>query len=306
MMMDRCACLLMSLLCLLAWAHQTTAQNLTVLRTIGAEGDEVLLHRPIDVVWFSDGRACLLNQGDCSLAEFTPDGDLLAEHSRKGEAPGELSMPDALLLVGNEVWVKMPASFAVFDSHLDHLRTVHIPPGIGSVASADSCLLGVQPFSNEIGLRLDLAGRPRETFGPTLVQGEDAVDLLRATSWKVVAGSGSLALVDCFEGRVWVPGPLGAPLLNLDLSRGKVQGPSRIKRVVTSLCPDRQGGWLVTTHAREQAMLVRYDASWRKDWVLELPAEIPGGIVRAAPEGRIWFLNDSSSIVWICRLTSEP
>jgi|GEM_PF-2661247 len=105
-------------------AETIVANPLTVVQTIGADDDDVLLYNPSWVRFADDGSIFVLNEGDCQVLQFSAEWELLNKFGRCGEGPGEFSNPTGMILYRNEVLVFELARITVYTLDGRYLRTV--------------------------------------------------------------------------------------------------------------------------------------------------------------------------------------
>ncbi|HEX2079276.1 MAG TPA: 6-bladed beta-propeller [Longimicrobium sp.] len=84
----------------------------------------------MDVLEAANGHVYVLDFGDRTIKEFSPDGTFLRSYGKgKGRGPGELLNPtDFQVTTGGEVWVLDPAQgrIQVFDARGEPVRTLRV------------------------------------------------------------------------------------------------------------------------------------------------------------------------------------
>lgn len=286
-------------------AGAAEAQDLRIKHTIGLSDDDLLLYRPVDISWSTDGRAYVLNQGDGKILMFSPHWDHLMTFGGQGEGPGKLNYPSMLLVVDDEVWVKVPRGVEIFDLEGVSLRLQEMPYNVTSIKPAGEYLLGTATDQEGVGVRLDYDGTILDVFGPKPSRRQGVLDLALGLSWRVLAGGhDQCALLDVFSGQVWVVdiGTRKTQKIDLGLGHGRVTGSMRFKLAICDACVDPQGGYFVTTYPEkgDPRFLYHFNESWKQDGKWKYPENIWPGVVRVSPRDEICLVEEQSSILYVC------
>ncbi len=283
----------------------TPCQPLTVLATVAETDTSLVLYRPIDLVWTADGRAYLLNGGDCTVAVFSPDWEFLFFFGGCGEAPGRLSNPTQLLVVDDEIWVVVPRGAVIYDLDGNYRRLQPFAHQTTNLMVSQNGFAGTTGDPGRVGIVFDHQGEMVARFGPRHASRGSLRDFVRRTSWLLLpaAGDGRL-LLDTFDGRALLVGVSGASgeIVDLGLGGGRFQDDFHFKKTVSDACRDPRGGYWVVHYPEQggEGLLYHYADDWSRDGCWALPSLVRPGMVRVSPHGRICLIAESESTVLLC------
>ncbi len=108
-------------------ARSNVRHELEPIVTIGDQ--ELVCHRPKDLVVLPDQRIAVLNQGSCDVVCFTPDWEEQMRFGRCGEGPGELSGASGMDFRSNEYFVFRNLRVDRFDIKGEFLGTYAMSKG---------------------------------------------------------------------------------------------------------------------------------------------------------------------------------
>lgn len=114
---------LLPALAVLAGALPASAAELKLLRTVGADEEEILLYRPEQIAFTPGGEAYVVNGGDCQVLHFDADWNLLNSFGKCGQGPGEFERATGLILRAGAVWVFELGRATLFDPAGKYLET---------------------------------------------------------------------------------------------------------------------------------------------------------------------------------------
>ncbi len=146
-------------------AAKKGACPLTIVRTLGADDDEILLHNPSWIRFADDGTIYLLNEGDCQVLQFNADWELLNSFGRCGEGPGEFSNCTGMILYHGKVWVFELARITVFDLAGEYVRTISSGNQYAAAEVIDDRILVRLGAGDRVGAVIDGNGEIIEYFG---------------------------------------------------------------------------------------------------------------------------------------------
>ena len=86
-------------------AAAAPAAELELLRTIGADDEDILLHGPEAIAFAPDGSYYVLNGGESNVLHFDADWTLLKTFARRGQGPGEFERATGMILRDDALWV---------------------------------------------------------------------------------------------------------------------------------------------------------------------------------------------------------
>lgn len=163
-------CLLPLTAVLLVAAVTTTAGDdpprLSLLRTLGSEGDDLFLHNPAAVNFAADGTIYLLNGGECQVLHLDADWNLLQAFGRCGRGPGEFENPVGMVLHRDQIWVFEMARITVYARDGTHLRTIQPGTQYGPPIVLDGQLMAVAGTGDRAVAVLDEDGATVSSLGP--------------------------------------------------------------------------------------------------------------------------------------------
>ncbi|MCK4305069.1 MAG: hypothetical protein KAY24_12595 [Candidatus Eisenbacteria sp.] len=295
-------------------AAATPAETeLSIRLTIGAEGDDVVLHRPAHLTWSADGSAFLLNTGDCSVLKFDRNWALQDTFGRRGEGPGEIMNPRGLLVVAHEIWVVLPLLIQKFDLSGTFVGTVPVQEGFSAPILIRDQILALGESSARVAVCLNEQGTPTETFGPSCNREDHATNHIQCGFWQILpAARARCLLLDRFTGRGRYITLSGEMTASLDLGLGDGNASSAqsdfdvvyAQPVVASACAARNGYLVVPVPKKEgDAPVLRYyDSAFTDFCDIPLPSDMIPYELHISPSGDLCVVDTWSSVLYICDL----
>jgi len=108
---------------LLGVAVRAEPVELELLATIGADEEEILLHRPEYLVFGLDDSKYVLNAGDSQVLRFDTEWNLVDQFGHFGQGPGEFETATGMVLFQDMIWVFELARATLFSLEGEYLET---------------------------------------------------------------------------------------------------------------------------------------------------------------------------------------
>lgn len=292
---------------ILSLADPATAP-LPVLRSIGLDDDgSIVLHSPIDLNWHSNGLAYVLNQGDGRIVAFSEEWKPVHTFGGLGEAPGQYSMPNSLLVLEEEIWVVSPWRATVFSLQGELLRTSPLETQFSSPRYSNGRILATSPSGAQIGLSLDVSSSFLREFGPSCGGGGSMslADVIRCSDWVALPSAGDdVVLFDLFDGRAYFVGSDGEVEVEVDLGlgRGRMMLEAMKFRSVVGDIRAVEGGFLAMGFPEPggAAHLWKLDASARVVATRQVSAGVGATQIVVSPSGELCLVDGHSSVIYVC------
>jgi len=294
----------------------SVGRAIEVMRVIGMDDDaQIMLHHPTDLNFASSGEAFVLNEGDGTIIRLNSDWSLVGQFGGLGEAPGKVSMPNGMVVFEDEIWVLSPWRFTVFSGNDGgYLRTIRLEEQVLAPRISHGKIVATAREAAQMGVVIEPDGTLAHSFGPSCdPTPEGSLEgMLRCSEWIVLPAKtpGDAVLVDTYDGYGYLLHSNGEASTSVDLGLGRgwtEPGRMRFKSSIADMASDGSGGFLALAFPGNSARprLYRYDESFNLSWHTDLPDEVLASEVRVSPRGEVCFVANSSSLIFVCRL-SEP
>jgi len=310
--------MLAGLACLtgLAPAPSAVAASLEVTRDIGADGEELLFHRPMAVVFAPDSSAYILNAGDCTILHLSSDWKPLDRFGRMGEGPGEFSQPSGFILHQGKLWVFDATRIVLFGLDGTYLETIHSGHELRLPALIEGDLFARLGAGERAAARLTSRGEIDLPIGPECPTDDFFTRFRQCGLVEILPHPKYLCvLVNAFQGDVMGIADDGSVAETWKIP----EGPGELKTTQNDegmsmsltmefsipMLDSRDRYWKLS-HQEEDHSVILLDSGFQATGETVLvPEEI--GAVRFAesPRGEIVALDGSASAVYICRLVED-
>lgn len=193
----------------LSSALSAQALEFSLVRTLGAEDDDLFLHNPMSVQAAADGTWFLINAGECRVLHLDADWGLLNSFGRCGEGPGEFENPRGLVLYRDEVWVFGMARITVFGQDGQFRRS--LVPGLQyqSATLLDGKPAAVMGVGDRSAAFLETDGTVARPFGTSCP--DDFFEAFKSCRNQQILphDQGLCLLLNPISGKVWQISPDG-------------------------------------------------------------------------------------------------
>lgn len=311
---------LMTLAMLLAAATTCLSVEVEVVRTLGADGDDLFLHNPMSVQLAEDGTWFMINAGECQVLHLDADWELLNSFGRCGEGPGEFENPRGMVLYRGEVWVFGMARITVYGQDGEFRRS--LVPGLQyqAVTLLNGRLAAVMGAGDLSAAFLTDEGTVKEAFGTSCP--EDFFESFKACRNQQILPSdeGRCLLLNPISGKVWLIDDQGEvawekSLVTLDekTQMSKSDDGETITLSVSFLTGNAglspEGNYWFTIPSEEEdgptSIRVTDGQLNRLGEDIVLPDEINGFEVFFTPDGLVGLVSTGESVVHLCRIGLE-
>ncbi len=309
-----------ALMVLLSTATACLSVEVVVVRTLGADGDDLFLHNPMSVQAAEDGTWYLINAGECQVLHLDADWELINSFGRCGEGPGEFESPRGMVLYQNEVWVFGMARITVYGLDGEFLRS--LVPGLQyqAVTLLNGRLAAIMGAGDLSAAFLTDEGTVEEAFGTTC--SEDFFESFKACRNQQILPSveGRCLLLNPISGKVWMIDNQGEVAWEKDLVKleenaqmSESDGGETITLTVSFLTGNAglspKGNYWFTIPSEEEngAMSIRVTDGQlnRLGEDIVLPDDINGYEVFFTPDGLVGLVSTGESVVHLCRVEME-
>ena len=292
------------------------AAPLTLVRTLGADDEDLLLHDPMSLAYAADGAAYVLNAGECQVLRFGPDWSGPTAFGRCGNGPGEFENPVGMLLEGDEVWVFEMARIVVFGLDGTWRRVLKHENTYASPRRLDGRMVVLLGTGDAPAAYLDTEGRAIDPFGPDCP--DDFFEAFKTCRNLAVLphDEGRCLMVNLVDGLATLVGPDGRTVWERNLidheddSRMETEDDGESKTMTLSLslgigrgCRDAQGRyWFPDASTDEnEHQLMHVFGPDLKPLVpaFPLPEGVQGWEMVPTPDGRMVLLSPGDSAIHV-------
>ena len=284
--------------------HASDGTGCGAIRILQAVGFDT--HLPLDgptcMQWIQDGTMVVLNEENCSVAELTPDLELVRTFGRCGEAPGEFQNAMGLVVCSDSLYISTMGRTHVFTETGDPVRSIStiFYPRLFNIRGR---LYAFRSKRGRIFAELDVDGNEHDNFGPE----SDDWKLQWLLLERPKSGFTAIELHDG-RGTLMNSNKEIERTVDLGLGRGWQHG-GRGKNALSDACFDsRNSRYLVLYYPEigSKPRIASFDADLKhlETWVL-CPDPAPGEIA-VAPDGHIYMLCYEASMLYEIQLSSSP
>lgn len=297
------------------------AADVEVVRTLGAEGDDLFLHNPMSVQSAGDRTWFLINAGECQVLHLDADWELLNTFGRCGEGPGEFENPRGMVLYRDEVWVFGMARITVFGQDGEYRRS--LVPGLQyqSATLLDGRLAAVMGAGDRSAAFLTEEGTVAEAFGTSCP--EDFFEGFKACRSQQILphDEGRCLLLNPISGKVWLVDDQGEVAWEKSLvDQDEISNMSRsddgesitlfVSFLTGNAGRDPAGRYWFTLSGEDEdaPMSIRVTDGQLKPLVQDivLPEGVSGFEVFFTPDGLVGLVSTGESVVvHLCRIGWE-
>lgn len=298
-------------------AASSPAVEIEVVRTLGADGDDIFLHNPMSVQIAEDGTWFMINAGECQVLHLDSNWELINSFGRCGEGPGEFENPRGMVLYKGEVWVFGMARITVYGQDGEFRRS--LVPGLQyqAVTLLDGRLAAVMGAGNLSSAFLTDEGTVEEAFGTSC--SDDFFESFKACRNQQIlpCDEGRCLLLNPISGKVWLIDDQGEVAWEknlVTLEENAHMSESDDGETVTlsvsfltgnaSLSP--KGNYWFTIPSEEEdgptSLRVTDGQLNRLREDIVLPDEINGYEVFFTPDGLVGLVSTGESVVHLCRI----
>jgi hypothetical protein len=303
------------LACLVGGNLLAAVPSLEILRTLGGDDDEILLHRPDALAWGPDGSAYVLNAGEGNVLRFDPRWRLLGTFGALGEGPGEFANPTGLLVLRDQVLVYEMSRITVYDLDGQYLETRRTQNQLYEPVLVDGHILARMGAGETVAAEIDPQGEVIERLGFDCPRNDFIAHFQHCGNVQILPHPEYRCLaLNSFSGRATLVGGPGQDDRTVDLApaSGRVTDETREEdslSVTLTLCMGRAGlddrgrYWVAYFPPEEEALQLRvYDSALRFLGAVPLPDDVAPFRIYQAPTGELILLDGQSSALHVCRI----
>ncbi len=306
-----------TLLAISAFTLPASAASLEIVRVLGEDDDDLLLHRPSHVVFSDDGSAYVLNRGDCTILHMSPDWEPLSSFGRMGEGPGEFSQPTGFAMHDGRLLVFDFTRIVVFDldgNYLETIQTGHETQAVTAIAGSLYARLGTGPHA---ATRITPRGEIELPIGPQCPTDDFFARFQQCGTIEILPHPEHLcALINPFQAEVMTIAGDGSIAQTFkvpegpgDLQTASAEGGMSMSLTMTfsiSHLDSRGRYWKIPYRDGGPRSVVLLDAGFRETGeTIRLPEEIESHRFAESPRGEILAIQGRSSKILICGLVGD-
>jgi hypothetical protein len=297
---------------------------LAVLRTLGADEEEILLYRPEDIAFGPAGKVYVLNAGDCHVLEFDRDWNHVRSFAKQGQGPGEFETATGFLVHAGLVWIFETGRATRFSLEGEYVDTLPLQRLVQAPVVRGDEILARLDASDRAACRLDGDLELIAKIGPTCVTDDwmrryqecGFVHVLTHPDWLCL-------LVNPFDGKLHAVAESGEVARTVALveeaGRSSAEEPEEgtvsmsFTLVMGRCCVDRDGLlWTLPLSLDEegddrspQRIVVR-DRSFDVLAECVLPGDVRGYQLVQAPDGNLILLDAAESRLYVLAYPELP